>query len=44
MKNVKKLLIVEDEKMIRLGIKNMIQKSGVPIEIIIEINTPIFFE
>ena len=35
---MKTLLIVEDEKMIRLGIKNMIQKSGVPIEIIIECN------
>lgn len=35
---MKTLLIVEDEKMIRQGIKNMIQRSGVPIEIIIECN------
>jgi len=30
------LLIVEDEKMIRQGIKAMIQRSGVPIDIILE--------
>lgn len=35
---MKTLLIVEDEKMIRQGIKNMIQRSGVPIEVIIECN------
>lgn len=35
---MKTLLIVEDEKMIRQGIKNMIQRSGVPVEVIIECN------
>lgn len=30
------LLIVEDEKMIRQGIKAMIQRSGVPVEVILE--------
>lgn len=35
---MKTLLIVEDEKMIRQGIKNMIQRSGVPIDVIIECN------
>ena len=30
------LLIAEDEKMIRQGIKAMIQRSGVPIEVILE--------
>lgn len=30
------LLIVEDEKMIRQGIKAMVQRSGVPIDIILE--------
>lgn len=33
---MKTVLIVEDEKMIRQGIKTMIQRSGVPIEIIME--------
>lgn len=32
------LLIVEDEKMIRLGIKSMIQRSGVTVDNIIECN------
>lgn len=32
------LLIVEDEKMIRLGIKSMIQRSGVAVDNIIECN------
>ena len=35
---MKSVLIVEDEKMIRQGIKNMIQRSGVPTEVIIECN------
>lgn len=35
---MKTLLIVEDEKLIRQGIKNMIQRSGVPVEVIIECN------
>ena len=35
---MKTLLIVEDEKLIRQGVKNMIQRSGVPIEVIIECN------
>lgn len=30
------LLIVEDEKMIRQGIKTMVQRSGVPVDIILE--------
>ena len=30
------LLIVEDEKMIRQGIKAMVQRSGVPVEMILE--------
>ncbi len=33
---MKKLLIVEDEKMIRQGIRTMVQRSGVPIEEILE--------
>ncbi len=33
---MKTVLVVEDEKMIRKGIKAMIQRSGVPIEVIIE--------
>lgn len=33
---MKTVLIVEDEKMIRQGIKTMIQRSGVPVEVIIE--------
>ncbi len=32
------LLIVEDEKMIRQGIKTMIQRSGVPVDTILECN------
>jgi len=32
------VLIVEDEKMIRQGIKTMIQRSGVPVNVIIECN------
>lgn len=32
------LLIVEDEKMIRQGIKSMIQRSGVPVDNILECN------
>ncbi len=35
---MKTVLVVEDEKMIRKGIKAMIQRSGVPIEVIIECN------
>ncbi len=35
---MKTLLIVEDEKMIRQGIKTMVQRSGVPIEVILECN------
>lgn len=33
---MKTLLIVEDEKLIRRGIKAMVQRSGVPVEVIIE--------
>lgn len=33
---MKTLLIVEDEKMIRQGIKTMVQRSGVPVDVIIE--------
>ena len=33
---MKTVLIVEDEKMIRQGIRAMIQRSGVPVEVIIE--------
>lgn len=33
---VKSVLIVEDEKMIRQGIRAMIQRSGVPVEVILE--------
>lgn len=33
---MKTVLIVEDEKLIRQGIKTMIQRSGVPVEVIIE--------
>ncbi len=32
------VLIVEDEKMIRKGIKSMVERSGVPVDIIIECN------
>ncbi len=35
---MKSILIVEDEKMIRQGIKTMIQRSGVPVEVIMECN------
>lgn len=35
---MKTVLIVEDEKMIRRGIKTMVQRSGVPVEVIIECN------
>lgn len=35
---MKTLLIVEDEKIIRQGIKVMVQRSGVPVEVIIECN------
>lgn len=33
---MKTVLIVEDEKMIRQGLRTMIQRSGVPVEVIIE--------
>ena len=33
---MKTVLIVEDEKMIRQGIRAMIQRSGVPVEVIME--------
>ena len=33
---MKTVLIVEDEKLIRTGIKTMVQRSGVPVEIIME--------
>ena len=33
---MKTILIVEDEKLIRQGIKTMIQRSGVPVEVIME--------
>lgn len=33
---MKTVLIVEDEKLIRQGIRTMIQRSGVPVEVIIE--------
>ena len=32
------VLIVEDEKMIRQGIKSMVQRSGVPVDVIMECN------
>lgn len=35
---MKTVLIVEDEKMIRKGIKTMVERSGVPVEVIIECN------
>ncbi len=35
---MKTVLIVEDEKMIRQGIKSMVQRSGVPVEVIMECN------
>lgn len=33
---MKTVLIVEDEKLIRQGIKTMVQRSGVPVEVILE--------
>ena len=33
---MKTVLIVEDEKLIRQGIRTMIQRSGVPVEMIME--------
>ena len=33
---MKTVLIVEDEKMIRQGMKAMVQRSGVPVEVIME--------
>ena len=33
---MKTVLIVEDEKLIRQGIRTMVQRSGVPIEVIME--------
>jgi len=38
---MKTVLIVEDEKMIRQGIKTMIQRSGIPVEVIMECNNGI---
>lgn len=35
---MKTLLIVEDEKMIRQGIKTMVQRSDVPVDVIMECN------
>ncbi len=35
---MKTVLIVEDEKMIRQGIKSIIQRSGIPVETVIECN------
>lgn len=35
---MKTVLVVEDEKLIRQGIKTMIKRSGVPVEMIIECN------
>lgn len=35
---MKTVLVVEDEKLIRQGIKTMIRRSGVPVEMIIECN------
>ena len=35
---MKTVLIVEDEKMIRQGIKTMVQRSGVPVQIMMECN------
>lgn len=37
-RKMKTVLVVEDEKMIRQGIKTMIQRSGVPVEVIMECN------
>lgn len=36
---MKSLLIVEDEKMIRQGLRVMIQRSGVPVDVILECKT-----
>ena len=33
---MKTVLIVEDEKLIRQGIKTMVQRSGVPVEVIMQ--------
>lgn len=35
---MKTVLIVEDEKLIRQGIRTMVQRSGVPVEVIMECN------
>ena len=35
---MKTVLIVEDEKLIRQGLHKMIQRSGVPVEVIMECN------
>ena len=35
---MKSILIVEDEKLIRQGIRTMIQRSGVPVDVIMECN------
>ena len=35
---MKTVLIVEDEKLIRQGIRTMVQRCGVPIEVIMECN------
>ena len=35
---MRKLLLVEDEKLIRQGIRSMIERSGVDVEEIIECN------
>lgn len=36
---MKTVLIVEDEKLIRQGLRKMIQRSGVPVEVIMECTT-----
>ena len=35
---MKTVMIVEDEKLIRQGLRKMIQRSGVPVEVIMECN------
>lgn len=35
---MKTVLVVEDEKLIRQGIRTMIQRSGVPVEVVMECN------
>ena len=35
---MKTVLIVEDEKLIRQGLRKMIQRSGVPVVVIMECN------